>query len=173
MAVFSKIAPLSVHHDIGISKHDQEGRVITLKFADFELVACYTPNSGLSLERVDYRVKEWDVDFFKYIGSLESNSKPIIITGDLNISHNVIDLYNPSGKHKFPGYSPQERKSFDDFLTKRRYVDTFRYLYPTTKKFSFWSLRGNMRSKDKGIRADYFLINKHSISLVSDSLIHN
>ena len=43
-AVFSKEEPLKVTYGIGVEEHDKEGRVITLEFAKFYLVNCYTPN---------------------------------------------------------------------------------------------------------------------------------
>lgn len=50
VAVFSKLKPLSVAHDLGISKHDREGRTLTLEFEKFYLVSCYVPNAGQKLE---------------------------------------------------------------------------------------------------------------------------
>ncbi len=66
-AIFSKIKPISITNDIGIDKHDQEGRVITAEFNNFFLVTVYTPNSKRELLRLDYRQKEWDIDFLKYL----------------------------------------------------------------------------------------------------------
>ena len=106
VAIFSKIAPVSVNHDIKISKHDQEGRVLTMEFPTFILIACYTPNAGEGLKRLNYRVDEWDVDFFKYITDLEKTGKAVILTGDLNCAHKDIDIYDPKGKDKNPGFSP-------------------------------------------------------------------
>jgi AP endonuclease-1 len=49
---------------MGINKHDKEGRVITAEFDKFNLVATYVPNAGvMGLDRLNYRVKEWDADF--------------------------------------------------------------------------------------------------------------
>ena len=73
-------------------------------------------------------MKEWDRDFSRYLKALERR-KPVIIAGDLNVAHHEIDLYDPSGKHKCAGYTPQERANFDDLL-KRGFVDSFRYFYP-------------------------------------------
>ena len=36
-----------------------EGRTITIEFDSFILVACYVPNSGEGLVRLNYRVQEW------------------------------------------------------------------------------------------------------------------
>lgn len=49
-AILSRIKPLRVIHDLGIEKHDQEGRTVTLEFDKFYLVCCYVPNAGQKLE---------------------------------------------------------------------------------------------------------------------------
>ena len=40
---------------LGKKEHDQEGRTITLEFDKFYIVACYVPNAGQGLKRLDYR----------------------------------------------------------------------------------------------------------------------
>jgi exonuclease III len=52
---------LKVSYDFEDEKkcHDGEGRTITVEFDSFTLVACYVPNSGEGLRRLDYRVQEW------------------------------------------------------------------------------------------------------------------
>lgn len=55
VAIFTKVKPLSVMHDLNVEKHDKTGRVLTMEFEQFYLVACYTPNAGEGLKRVDYR----------------------------------------------------------------------------------------------------------------------
>jgi exonuclease III len=62
-AILSKVNPVNIWYDIGILKHDGEGRSITAEFKDFILIVAYVPNSGDGLLRLDYRVDEWDVDF--------------------------------------------------------------------------------------------------------------
>ena len=52
-------------------KHDGEGRTLTLEYKKFVLVACYVPNAGQGLKRLDYRTKEWDPDFSNYLKCLE------------------------------------------------------------------------------------------------------
>ena len=91
----------------------------------------------------------------------------------MNCAHNPIDIYDTKNKHKLPGYSPQERKSFGDFLTSSNFVDSFRHFYPDTHKYSFWSVRSNLRPSNRGWRLDYFLVNKIGMSYVKDSMIHN
>ena len=160
-AIFSKYQPISVFEGIGIKKHDQEGRVITLEFEKFYLISCYTPNAGEGLKRIDYRVKEWDKDFFEYINKLK-DKKDIILTGDLNVAKDEIDIYDTKGKEKMPGFTKLERNSFSGFLDLG-YIDTFRNLHKDEKKFSFFSKRGKgMKEDNKGWRLDYFIVNENA-----------
>lgn len=132
-AILTKVKPLSVTYDLGISKHDGEGRVITAEFKEFILVATYVPNSGDGLKRLKYRVNEWDQDFQKYLTKLkEEKKKPLILTGDLNVAHHDIDVHDPKGKDKVACFTPQERDSFANFL-EQGFIDTFRHLYPEKK----------------------------------------
>ncbi len=62
----SKIRPVSVSKGIGITEHDNEGRVLCLEFDTFFLVNVYVPNSGSELKRLGYR-QEWDKAFFNYL----------------------------------------------------------------------------------------------------------
>ena len=163
-AIFSKQAPLSVKKGIGIEKHDKEGRVISAEFEDFYLVTVYTPNAqghdeNRRPKRLDYRTKEWDVDFLNFILELEK-SKPVIFCGDLNVAHKEIDLANPSTNRKNAGFTDEERQGFQSILDAG-YLDIFRELHPdTTDAYTWWSYRANARAKNVGWRIDYFCVSE-------------
>ena len=163
-AILTKYSPISVSYGMNIKKHDKEGRMITLEYDKFYLVACYTPNAGEGLKRVDYRVKEWDKDFFEYINGLK-NKKDVIFTGDLNVARENIDIFDPKGKEKLPGFSKMEKESFNNFLNQG-FVDTFRDLHPKEQKYSFFSKRTKGKESNKGWRLDYFIINKDAKNIV-------
>ncbi len=153
---------LKVRYDFGEpGVHDQEGRTVTAHFKTFILVCTYVPNSGvMGLDRLGYRTKEWDLELQKYLKALESeHAKPVIWCGDLNVAHQNIDLYGASkAKEKQAGFTPEEKKSFGDFLTLADFVDTFRRLHPGATKYSYWNLRSGAREKDQGWRLDYFVV---------------
>ena len=146
-----------------------------MEFKHFVLVAVYVPNAGEGLKRHDYRINEWDFDFHNYLASLEEEmGKPVILAGDLNVAHHEIDVYDPRGKEKVPGYTPEERQSFTDFLS-RGFVDSYRLLYPARIQYSFWSMRQNLRPSNRGWRLDYFVLSsnyesKYGVELV-DAII--
>jgi exodeoxyribonuclease-3 len=174
-AILSKIAPLSVQYGLGITKHDNEGRVISAEFDDYFLVTVYTPNAQGHDEnkrprRLDYRTKEWDVDFLAHIKALEA-SKPVVFCGDLNVAHREIDLANPKTNRKNAGFTDEERARFDAILAAD-FVDSFRHLYPdATERYSWWSYRAGARKRNIGWRLDYFCTSQILVEHFDDARI--
>lgn len=166
-AVFSKEEPLAVTYGIGDEKHDNEGRVITLEFENFYFVCVYTPNSQDGLKRLSYRM-EFEDAFRGYLCSLKEK-KHVVVTGDLNVAHEEIDLKNPKSNTRNAGFTIEERSKFSELLSAGFY-DTFRTLYPDKVTYSWWSYRFRARERNAGWRIDYFLTD--SLDYVKDSLIH-
>lgn len=168
VAVFSKFTPLSVHYGLLENKYDEEGRVITLKFSNFYYVACYVPNAGDELKRMDFRM-QFEKDLIEYFASL---NKPIVYCGDLNVAHNPIDLKNPKANTHNAGFTIEERTAFNTLLSTGL-VDTYRYLYPENVKYSWWSYMFNARKNNAGWRIDYYLVSEEIKDKIIDAEIHN
>ncbi|WP_185257630.1 exodeoxyribonuclease III [Anaerocolumna chitinilytica] len=169
-AIFAKREPLAVTYDLGIEKHDQEGRVITLEYDDFYLVNVYTPNSKRELARLDYRM-EWEDDFRAYLKELDKK-KPVILCGDLNVAHKEIDLKNPKTNTMNAGFTKEERNKMTELL-ENGFVDSFRYLYPDdTDRYTWWSYMFRAREKNAGWRIDYFIVSEVLKDKIRDSIIH-
>lgn len=171
VVIYAKEEPLSVDYGIGIERHDNEGRVITLQTPHFYLVNVYTPNSQNELMRLEYRL-EWERDFLEYLMSLEK-SKPVILCGDLNVAHKEIDLRHPARNKMSPGFSAPERKAFDRLL-ESGFVDTFRHFYPDLQDaYTWWSYLGGARQRNVGWRIDYFLASLSLKSNLKSASIHS
>ena len=168
VAVFSKLTPLSVHYGLLENKYDEEGRVITLEFSNFYYVACYVPNAGDELKRMDFRM-QFEKDLIEYFASL---NKPIVYCGDLNVAHNPIDLKNPKANTHNAGFTIEERTAFNTLLSTGL-IDTYRYLYPENVKYSWWSYMFNARKNNAGWRIDYYLVSEDIKDKIIDAEIHN
>ncbi len=168
-AVFTKIKPLNVREGMGIAKHDQEGRTLTLEYKDFYLVNVYVPNTKRDLSRLPYREKEWDVDFLKYLKRLEKK-KPVVFCGDLNVAHQEIDLTYPKANIHNHGFTAEERRGFDNFI-KAGFIDTFREFEKSGKHYTWWSRFANCRARNIGWRIDYFLISRSLRSRLKKAFI--
>ncbi len=167
--VFTKKEPKKVTYGIGIEKHDQEGRVITLEFEKFYLINCYTPNSKRELERLESRIRFEDL-MREYLNKLKEQ-KNVIYCGDLNVAHEEIDIKNPNTNHHSAGFTDEERNKMTELLNSG-YIDTFRYFNKDTIKYTWWSYMHQARLKDIGWRIDYFIVNKEFIDRVTKSTIY-
>ena len=169
-AILTKREPLSVHYGLIDGKYDEVGRATTLEFENFYYVSLYVPNSGEELKRLDFRM-QFEKDLREYL-TLLKNKKPVIVTGDLNVAHNEIDLKNPSTNHHSAGFTDEERREFSKLLDLG-FVDTFRKLHPEEKKYSYWSYFRNARKTNAGWRLDYMLVTEDIFPLVKRSEILN
>ena len=169
-AIFTKKEPISVSYGLGIEEHDKEGRVITLEFEDFYMVTVYTPNSQNELKRLDYRMV-WEDAFRSYLTEL-NQTKPVVVTGDMNVAHKEIDLKNPKTNRKNAGFTDEERVKMSQLL-ESGFIDTYRYFYPDTEGvYSWWSYRFRAREKNAGWRIDYFLVSADMESRLAGAKIY-
>lgn len=158
---------------IGFKKNKTEGRIICAEFEDFYLINVYTPNSGENLQRLDYRVNEWDKGFTTFIKSLHLNNfkdfkdfKQVIVVGDLNVARTVKDIKNAKGNMRGAGFTIDERHSFENLLKETQMVDVWRDRNPDKEQYSYFSYLGNARERNAGWRIDYVLTNSKFIKNV-------
>ena len=153
--VNEKLAQPIVKNGIGISKFDEEGRVQVADFGKFYLLNIYFPHARHDLSRLDFKL-EFDDKILSYVKKL-NKIKPIILTGDLNVAHEKIDLANPKENDGNPGFHPEERKWMTKFL-KTGFIDTYRHLHPDKIQYTWWSYKFHARARNIGWRIDYFCV---------------
>ena len=179
-AIFTKILPLSVatnfdkkfDRSIFVDKYgdvSREGRIITMEFAGFFLLTTYVPNAKNDLSRLALRHDVWDRKLLEYIARLETR-KPVLMCGDLNVAHKEIDLANPKQNEKNAGFTKEEREGFDNYMA-HGLIDIFRYFYPETVKYTWWSMRSYARERNIGWRIDYFVCSKSFIDKIKTTEI--
>ena len=166
--IYTKKEPLNVIYGIN-GEYNDEGRAITLEYDNFYFVTVYSPNSKDGLLRLDYRMI-YEEKLKAYLNEL-SKVKPVVLCGDLNVAHNPIDLKNPKSNERNAGYTIEERTKFTSLL-ESGFIDSFRYLYPDTVKYSWWSYRFQARLKNAGWRIDYFVVSEYAKDKILDAKIH-
>ena len=165
-SIWSKEKPLQINYELEDFKNNS-GRFIYIEFEKYNLINMYVPNSGSNLE---YRRDYWDIHLKKLMDSID---KPFILTGDFNVVHQELDIWNPSNIRlaKFPGTLKHERDMFNNYL--ENYIDVFRYKYPDKKEYTWWNPITKSRVSNKGWRIDYFLIHKKFINTITECSIDN
>lgn len=169
VATFSRENPLRVQNDFGIAEFDVEGRVIISDHAGFKLFNVYFPNGKQSEERLNYKLKFYDI-FFDYIEGLRRKGEKLVICGDFNTAHKEIDIARPKANEKRSGFLPVER-AWMDKLVEYGYIDTFRHFNKEPHHYSWWDLKTGARQRNVGWRIDYFFITENLRGSLVDAFI--
>ena len=172
IAVYARIKPLKISYNLGISRFDEEGRVIVLDLESFMLLNVYFPNGGASQARLDYKMDFYD-HFLKFINELRDEGKKIIFCGDVNTAHKEIDLARPKANEKNTGFLPQER-AWIDKVVRSGYLDTFRLFNEEGGHYSWWDYKTRARERNVGWRLDYFFAaDELKDNLMSSYILNN
>jgi exodeoxyribonuclease-3 len=169
-ALLTRTQPLSVEFGLGIEEFDQEGRTIIARYPSFTLINCYFPNGGRDHSRVPFKLAFYDA-FLERCEGLRAQGQMVVFCGDVNTSHQEIDLARPKENQKTTGFLPEER-AWIDRVVEAGYVDTFRHLQPDLAgQYTWWSMITRARDRNIGWRLDYFFIVNEAIDRVSDAFI--
>ena len=156
VAIYSKIKPITCQKSMWPLRFDSAGRILTLKFQDFNLITVYAPTGASNIEDLSYKYIFYD----KFTQYIRKSDKPAIICGDFNRISQEKDAKNPEEMRKKSGFLPQEEAWFD-YILNHGYIDAFRHFHEEDEeKFSWWPYGWNARDNNRGLRLDYFLVNK-------------
>lgn len=166
-AVFTKKSPLSVQYGLNDHNEHPEGRIITLEFDNFYLINVYSPNAQRDLARLETRL-QWEDDLLHHIQNLDKH-KPVILTGDLNVAHQHIDIRNAKANEGNSGFTIEEREKMTRLLNAG-FIDTLRYFQPETEGlYTWWSYMKTVRERNIGWRIDYFIVSERIINKVTNA----
>ena len=158
VATFSKPKPIEIINGLGIPEFDNEGRVIVTKYPEFTLLNIYFPNGGRGPERLDYKMRFYDI-FLEYINKLRKNGEKVIFCGDVNTAHQEIDLARPKENVNKSGFMPIEREWMNKLVT-HGWVDTYRLKNDDKIEYSWWDQKSGARARNVGWRIDYFFVDE-------------
>ena len=166
VAIFSKekaenvFLGMEMKNEYGeIENIDYESRVITVEYNNFFVVSVYVPCSQSSIGRKNYRI-EFDNNFYDYIESL-NNVKDVIVCGDFNVCHKNIDICNLEKHRNLEIFSDEDRCNFNELLNIGL-IDTFRYMHPQMRNYTFWTNDiEDRKNSDFGWRLDYILVSEY------------
>lgn len=169
VAIYTKPEPDRIENGIGISKFDDEGRIIIADYKSFILINIYYPNGKARAERLQYKMDFYDA-FLVFADKLVKKGKKLVICGDVNTAHKEIDLARPKENSKISGFLPIEREWMDSFFS-HGYVDTFRMFNDKPEQYTWWDQQSRARERNVGWRIDYFFVSDNLKKNVKDAFI--
>ena len=169
VAIFTKIKPTHVELGCGMDCYDSEGRIIRADYNDVSVLSVYFPSGSSGEERQKFKMQFLD-DFNSYIDDLKKQRQKLILCGDWNICHQIIDIHNPVSNARTSGFLPEERQWLTEYLNKG-FVDVFRHFNKEPHQYTWWSQRVNARKRNLGWRLDYHIATENLISTFGRSVI--
>ena len=162
VAVLVKEPPLDERMETGIDQIDGQGRwlevEIASEFGPVTVVSTYVHAGEVGTPRQDekYAFLEGMDRRLKQLKSRAVRRKGhVIVTGDLNIARENVDIKNWKGNLKNSGFLPEERAYLNRWFTKD-WVDIGRELAGDGPgPYTWWSWRGKGFDTDGGWRIDY------------------
>ncbi len=169
VGLFTREKPHNVRFTLDIDGFDDEHRAIVADYRDFILFNVYFPNGKASHERLEYKLKFYDL-FLNLVDRVKAEGRKIVICGDINTAHKEIDLARPKQNEKISGFLPVER-AWIDKLVEHGFVDTFRIFHPEGGHYSWWDLKTHSRERNVGWRIDYFFVSENLKNKVNSGFI--
>lgn len=170
VALFTRTEPNHVSLGLGIPEYDEEGRTLIAEYDDFVFITAYFPNGRRDHSRVPFKMAYKEA-FLACINGYRAQGKSVIFCGDVNTSHQPIDLAHPKTNVGTTGFLPLERAWLDTLLGSEGYIDTFRHLYPQAARYTWWSQVTQARAKNVGWRLDYFMMSPDLLPRLLDAEI--
>lgn len=156
---------------LGIEAYDQEGRVLQSTLGDLVFIGGYFPNASAGLVRLDFK-RAFARDLANHVQALHDQGKQVIVTGDMNVAPEEIDLARPKDNRTNPGFTDEERADFKLYLAAGLH-DVLRERNPDTPGlYTWWTQRGGARAKNVGWRIDHFLVSTGLLNRVKQVQIH-
>lgn len=171
VALLTRTRPSAIRLGHGSREFDHQGRYLEI---DLEPVpglgltvgSLYLPKGGRPAEPAEaaaqLRKDRFLSSFGRYLTRARRDAqragRQFVVMGDFNIAHGPLDLANPKGNTRNPGYLPHEREWFEAALSPRTLIDVVRQAAGGRQgPYSWWTWRGQGWNNDSGWRIDYQL----------------
>lgn len=156
---------------MGIEGYDAEGRMIVSRKDKLLFIAGYFPNASQGLVRLPFK-RQFAMDLAALVAKHLKAGDQVILTGDMNVAPEEIDLARPKDNTKNPGFTPEEREDFKLYLGAGL-ADVLRERNPEVPGlYTWWTARGGARERNVGWRIDLFLASRDLLDQVKDARIH-
>ncbi|KNE56441.1 exodeoxyribonuclease III (xth) [Allomyces macrogynus ATCC 38327] len=149
---------------------DDEGRAVLLDLGAFILINVYCPNRGDTDTRAQVKADYHSLLLHVLTILLTTHDRDVILVGDLNVSHRMIDHADPAtvladtyGTARMPDpaaayAAANPTRAWFDAVLALGMVDAYRAMHPESPGFTCWNTQISARRADFGTRIDYILV---------------
>lgn len=167
VAVYSKKEPAWVNKTLGMERFDKEGRLLELGFDNFSLLNVYIPHGARDKTNLGYKMEVYE-SLRKRLENKEGGK--VILVGDFNIAHKMVDLARPKENKNNIMFTFAERMQIEKLLGLG-FVDSFREFKRGEGHYSWWPYSYDAYKKNIGWRIDYCFVSDNLASKLKGAFI--
>jgi len=138
----------------------EEARWIEASVDGLWVASAYVPN-GRALDSPSFEEK---LAFFEAmlarVGRLAAAGEQIVVTGDLNVTREDRDVWDPAAFAGSTHVTPAERSRLEGIIAAGDLVDAYRHVHPDDQQFTWWDYRQGHFHRGMGLRIDYVLLSR-------------
>jgi exodeoxyribonuclease-3 len=138
----------------------EEARWIEASVDDLHVASAYVPN-GRALDSPSFEEKLAFFDAMRArVGVLAAAGEQIVVTGDLNVTRDDRDVWDPAVFAGSTHVTPAERDRLEAIIEAGGLVDSYRHVHPDDRQFTWWDYRQGHFHRGMGLRIDYVLVSR-------------
>ena len=129
-----------------------EARWLEADVGGLRVASAYVPN-GRAPDHPEFANK---LAFFDAIA--ERAAAVDVVAGDLNVTRDDRDVYDPAAFAESTHVTPAERSRLEAILERGGLVDAYRHLHPEDVGYTWWDYRQGHFHRKMGLRIDFVLL---------------
>jgi exodeoxyribonuclease-3 len=138
----------------------EEARWVEADVEDLRVASVYVPN-GRALDSPSFTEKLAFLEAMAVrAGELRAAGAQIVIAGDLNVTREDRDVYDPAAFVGGTHVTVDERSRLEAVLGAGALVDAYRHVHPDGQQFTWWDYRQGHFHRGLGLRIDYLLVSE-------------
>lgn len=130
------------------------------------MIGVYCPNGGEPGSRKFLHKIDWFHAAYRQLQKETQSYEHLLVAGDFNIAPSDLDVDDPKKWFGSILTTEQERSIFH-LLENLGLTDTYRFINPTTQRFTWWDYRNQSYERNEGARIDHILISHHLRTQIS------
>ncbi|HEX3872907.1 MAG TPA: exodeoxyribonuclease III [Solirubrobacteraceae bacterium] len=138
----------------------EEARWVEATVDGLRVASAYVPN-GRALDTPTFAEKLAFFDAMQArVAELRAAGEQIVVTGDLNVTRDDRDVWDPAAFVGSTHVTPDERARLEGVLEAGDLVDAYRDVHPDDQQFTWWDYRQGHFHRGMGLRIDYILVSR-------------
>jgi exodeoxyribonuclease-3 len=124
------------------------------------IASAYVPNGrAVDSPTFDEKLAFFDAMATR-VAQLRAAGEQIVVTGDLNVTREDRDVWDPAAFVGSTHVTPDERTRLEAILEAGDLRDAYRHVHPDDQQFTWWDYRQGHFHRGMGLRIDYILLSR-------------